>query len=770
MQDSLSIKKVGVLGAGVMGAQIAAHCANAGFEVYLFDLAADAPKKTNTLVEQAVMHLKKIKPSPLGDDKVLANIHPKNYSTHLDSLNECELVIEAVAERLDIKTKLYQMIGPCLKKDVILASNTSGLFISTLAKLLPEVLQARFLGVHFFNPPRYMHLVELIAQPKTQAELVDKLEAWLVRYLGKGVVRAKDTPNFIANRVGVFSLLATLHYAQKHRISPETVDALTGPALGRPKSATYRTMDVVGLDTMAHVVDTMQRELKEDPWHAWFKLSPELELLIQQGKFGAKSGAGVYRKQGKMIEVFDAAIGTYRAQKLDLPKEIQAFVAERDNTKKLAVLLEGKSPEALFLKEYLASLFRYCAVHQAEISHSVRDIDNAMRWGFAWDKGPFELWESMGLEQVQTLLDNAKSDIHCTLPAMPKQGFYTKNSGAYSFARKEYEAKSNLSVYQRQAPSLKPAALSEKSLLNVQMDSRDVAVIQWLTKSNTLTLAMLLELAEYLDKAQREISGVVLYQNNPSLFSAGANLVEMRTAIERGAWNDIDTMLARFQSVQRFMKQLPFPVVAALRGKALGGGAELVFACDGVVAAFESYIGLVEVGPGLIPAGGGTTELARRSGLFADKHERARKMLSYFRQMATAAVSQSALQARDMGYLRDCDDIVMHSEEVLYAALAKVHYLNDSNYVALPEQAIVATGAEGYALIQAELANYSAGGFIGDYDKAILEKLGQVLTVSEVTQGTLVPQDYMHKREREAFVELAQDARIVARIDALLSR
>lgn len=770
MQDSLSIKKVGILGAGVMGAQIAAHCANAGFAVYLFDLAAEQPKKPNVLVEQAVMHLKKIKPSPLGDDKVLSNIHPKNYSTHLNSLTECDLVIEAVAERLDIKTKLYQLISPHLKKDVILASNTSGLFISSLAKLLPEALQPRFLGVHFFNPPRYMHLVELIAQPKTEAKLVSMLESWLVRYLGKGVVRAKDTPNFIANRVGVFSLLATLHYAEKHNIAPEMVDALTGPALGRPKSATYRTMDVVGLDTMAHVVDTMQRELKEDPWHAWFKLSPELELLIQQGKFGAKSGAGVYRKQGKVIEVFDAKTSTYRAQKLDIPKDMQAFIAERDNAKKLAILLESTCPEALFLKDYLASLFRYCAVHQAEIASSVRDIDNAMRWGFAWEKGPFELWESMGFAQIDALLCACKSDVVCTLPDIPKQGFYLKAQEAYNFADKSYEAKSTLAVYARQNPTLKAMALSEKSQLDVQMDALGVAVIRWRTKSNTLTLSMLLELGEYLEKVQRDITGVVLYQNNPGLFSAGANLVEMRGAIERKAWGEIDTMLARFQELQGFMKQLPVPVIAALRGKALGGGAELVFACDAVVAAFESYIGLVEVGPGLIPAGGGTTELARRAGVLAEKHDRARKMMSYFRQMATAAVSQSALQARDMGYLQESDRILMHSDEVLFAALKTAHYLNDGNYLPKPEQNVIATGAEGYALIQAELANYFAGGFIGEYDKTILEKLGQVLTVSEVSEGTLVPQNYLHKREREAFVELAQDSRILARIDALLNR
>lgn len=770
MQDSLFIKKVGVLGAGVMGAQIAAHCANAGYEVYLFDLAAEPPKTPNTLVEQAVLHLKKIKPAPLGDDKILANIHPKNYAHHISVLQECDIVIEAVAERLDIKTKLYQMISPHLKEGAIVASNTSGLFIGTLAKLLPDQQQSRFLGMHFFNPPRYMHLVELIAHPKTDLFLLDKLEAWLVRFLGKGVVRTKDTPNFIANRIGVFSLLATLHYAEHYQITPEMVDALTGPALGRPKSATYRTMDVVGLDTMAHVVTTMQRELKDDPWHGWFALSPEIELLIQQGKLGAKSGAGVYRKQGKIIEVFDAKTGNYRPQSLTIPHDLQPFIVERDNAKKLAILLAAKSPEAQFLKDYLAALFRYCAVHQAAISHCVRDIDNAMRWGFAWEKGPFELWESMGIEQVQVLLDASKSTVSCSMPVLPTRGFYLQNHAAYSFAQNEYEPKSSLAVYERQAPSLKLLHQEAKTLLDVRLDAHGVAVIRWLTKSNTLRLAMLYELAEYLEKAQRNISGVVLYQHNPGLFSAGANLVELRDAIDRAAWTEIDTMLARFQELQTFMKQLPIPVVAALRGKALGGGAELVFACDAVVAAFESYIGLVEIGPGLIPAGGGTTELAYRAGLLPEKHERARSMLRYFRQIATAAVSQSALHAREMGYLRETDGIMMHTEEVLFGALTKVHYLNNSNYLPKPQQAVVATGAEGYALIQAELANYLAGGFITDYDQLILEKLGQVLSVSEVTQGALVPQSYLHKREREVFVELAQDARIKTRIDALLNR
>ena len=329
MQELFFIKKVAVLGAGVMGAQIAAHCVNAGIETLLFDLAAkEGP--ANALVDKAIAQLGKLKPSPLASQQTIQYLHARNYSEDLPDLTSCDLVIEAIAERLDWKEELYKRISPFLTDNTILVSNTSGLSINMLADVLPEERKKQFCGVHFFNPPRYMHLAELIPAKTTCKTLLNNLETWLTSYLGKGVIRAKDTPNFIANRIGVFSLLITLHHTQAMDMSLDEVDALTGPLLGRPKSATYRTMDVVGLDTMQHVVHTMEQQLKEDPWHHLFHLPEWLTGLIQKGYLGTKIRQGIYRKQGNVIEVYDIKSGDYRTTQTELSDDLKAIFAIQD--------------------------------------------------------------------------------------------------------------------------------------------------------------------------------------------------------------------------------------------------------------------------------------------------------------------------------------------------------------------------------------------------------------------------------------------------------
>jgi len=451
----LRIRKAAVLGAGVMGAQIAAHLANASIEVVLFDLAArQAPK--NGIALKAVQNLGKLSPAPLAEKSRAAGIIPADYDEHLAQLHDCDLVIEAIAERMDWKLDLYHKIAPALPAHAIVASNTSGLSINTLAEALPETLRTRFCGVHFFNPPRYMHLVELIPQRATDPAVLDALEGFLVTALGKGVVRAKDTPNFIGNRIGVFSILATMHHTQQFGLGFDTVDALTGPAIGRPKSATYRTADVVGLDTMEHVIKTMADTLPDDPWHGYFKSPAWLEALIAQGALGQKTGAGFYRKAGKDIVVLDLASKDYRPSQQKPSDALAAILAIKDPAERFAKLRASQEPQAQFLWAVFRDLFHYTAYHLADIAETARDVDFAIRWGYGWKLGPFETWQAAGWQQIATWINAdiaaGKTMSKAPLPAWVTDGRSGVHGSDGSFAPRSgaHLARSTHPVYQRQ--------------------------------------------------------------------------------------------------------------------------------------------------------------------------------------------------------------------------------------------------------------------------------------------------------------------------------
>src|SRR4051794_18743376 len=396
---SLPVRKVAVLGAGVMGAQIAAHFANCNVPVLLFELAAPGTDP-NANVLKAVENLHKLEPSPLSVQSKTAQIEPANYDQHLPLLADCDLVIEAIAERPDLKKSLYEKVVPHLSAHAVLASNTSGLSIDSLAQHLPEAMRARFCGVHFFNPPRYMYLVEVIPCAQTDPQVLDRFEPFLVTTLGKGVIRAKDTPNFIANRVGVFSIIALAHHTQRLNLGFDVVDALTGPLIGRPKSATYRTLDVVGLDTLAHIVAGIRENLKSDPWHAYFELPDWYRQLVEQGAFGQKTGVGVYRKQGKEILVLDRATREYRPAHQEADPQVAELAKIKNPAERLEKLRASSHPQAQLLWSSMRDTLHYCAYHLAEIAENVRDVDFAMRWGFGWREGPFELWQAAGWQQV----------------------------------------------------------------------------------------------------------------------------------------------------------------------------------------------------------------------------------------------------------------------------------------------------------------------------------------------------------------------------------
>ncbi|OCH98685.1 3-hydroxyacyl-CoA dehydrogenase [Legionella jamestowniensis] len=780
MHEPFFIKKVAVLGAGVMGAQIAAHCVNAGIETLLFDLAAKEGS-SNALVDKAIAHLGKLKPSPVATPQTAAFLQARNYQDNLNDLNSCDLIIEAIAERLDWKEELYRNIAPHVSKHTILVSNTSGLSINTLCDVLPQALREQFCGVHFFNPPRYMHLAELIPANTTDPKLLDQLEAWLTSRLGKGVVRAKDTPNFIANRIGVFSLLATLHHAEAMNLGLDEVDALTGTLLGRPKSATFRTMDVVGLDTMAHVVNTMKEQLSDDPWHAHFKLPEWLTGLIKQGHLGQKAGQGIYRKNGKIIEVYDLSSQSYRPAKGEVSEELKAIMKTPDAAQRMQHLMSSSNKQAQFLMACYRDLFHYCAYHLEEIANSVRDVDLAIRWGFGWQQGPFETWQAAGLTAMLELIEKAKTANETLSQArlpdwLKKVNEFYQEEGAYSPQQGNYVSRSQLPVYQRQffpdrvlkEKNFYAPTIFENDGVRLWLLKDEVAVLTFKSKANTIGQAVLDGIEQALDKAEKEYQGLIIYQSDASNFSSGADLRGVASLIQSNKMDALEAMITQFQHVAMRLKYSPIPTVAALRGRALGGGCELMMHCSAVVAAFESYPGLVEAGVGLIPAGGGCKEMAMRAACKAGDADLLLFLQSYFQQIATAFVAGSAPEARQKGYLRHKDHWVMHPNEVLYAALAQVKLMQAMNYQPPLKMRFKVAGREGHARLQAGLVNWLEGGFISQHDYFLANELANVLCGGEVNEGEMVDEAWLLHLEKKAFMTLAGTPLSQARISHLL--
>ncbi|MFI4918280.1 MAG: 3-hydroxyacyl-CoA dehydrogenase/enoyl-CoA hydratase family protein [Legionellales bacterium] len=773
MQKPFFIKKVAVLGAGVMGAQIAAHCVNAGIETLLFDLAAKEGA-ANGLIDKSIANLGKLKPLPLATQQTASLLQARNYEQDLADLSSCDLIIEAIAERLDWKEALYARISPYLQENSILVSNTSGLSINALSAVLPEGHRANFCGVHFFNPPRYMHLAELIPAQTTSSDLVDKLETWLTSHLGKGVIRAKDTPNFIANRVGVFSLIATLHHTVAMGMGLDEVDALTGALLGRPKSATFRTMDVVGLDTMQHVVHTMQQQLAEDPWHQYFQLPSWLLELISDGHLGQKSGQGIYKKNGATIEVYDIKSKSYRASKSVISEELQAIMKMADPSKRMQALISSTNKQAQFIAACFRDVFHYCAYHLTDIANNVRDVDLAIRWGFGWQQGPFETWQSAGLNEMTKFIEqsiNANTALcNAKLPAWlsTTDAFYTA-AGAYSPQRAAYEAKSQLPVYKRQLfPSKVTNVIYENQGVCLSHLQDDVAVLCFKSKANTIGQSVLDGLETALEEAEKQCQGLIIYQHDASNFSAGADLRAVSGLIQEQKMQAVDSMIAHYQRLVMRLKYSFIPTVAALRGRALGGGCELMMHCARVVASFEAYPGLVEVGVGLIPAGGGCKEMAMRAANAAGQTDLMAFIQTYFQQIATAQVATSASDAVRLGYLQAKDISVMHADEVLYASLAQITAMQAANYLPPLQQQFKAAGIEGHAKLQVGLVNWLEGGFMSEHDYFICNELAKVLCGGNVNQGTLVDERWLLKLEREAFITLTSTPLTQARIKHLL--
>jgi 3-hydroxyacyl-CoA dehydrogenase len=779
------IRRVAVLGAGVMGAQIAAHLVNASVETILFDLPAK-DGDPNGIVNKAIANLGKLSPAPLATRSRGAEIVAANYDQHLPLLAGCDLVIEAIAERMDWKHDLYRKIAPHIAAHAILASNTSGLPIRDLAVGLPESLHARFCGVHFFNPPRYMHLAELIPINATSAAALDQLETFLTTTLGKGVVRAKDTPNFIGNRIGVFSMLSTMYHTGQFGLAFDTVDALTGPALGRPKSATYRTADVVGLDTMAHVIKTMGDTLPDDPWHRYFEAPVVLQGLIKQGALGQKSGAGFFRKLGKDIQVLDPAAKDYRVAAGAPSAEVAAILKIRNPGEKLGKLRASSDPQAQFLWAIHRDLFHYSAFHLAEIADNARDVDFAIRWGYGWALGPFESWQACGWQQVASWINDdiaaGKTMVNAPLPAWVSDGRSGVHEAGGSFApalggpRK----RSPNAVYCRQYfpdPLLgetfdQGSTLLETDAVRLWSLGGEVGILSFKTKLNTVSAGVLEGIHLAIDHAERHLGGLVLWQTAEP-FSAGADLSGAIEALKAGQVTAFDAMVNRFQQTSMRIKYSLVPVVAAVRGMALGGGCEFQMHSAKTVAALESYIGLVEAGVGLLPAGGGLKEIALRcaqAAQFVQGADVLPLLQKFFQTIAMGTVSASALEAKELGLLRSTDTVVFNPHELLYVAMAEARNLADAGYrPPLPARAIPVAGDTGTATLKMMLVNMREGGFISAHDYEVSSRIASVLCGGNIERGSLVDEQWLLDLEREHFVALGQMPKTQERIMQMLS-
>ncbi len=781
--SNFHIRKVAVLGAGVMGAQIAAHLTNANVQTVLFDLPAKEGAK-NGIVAKAIDGMLKLSPDPFAVKSKAAQIVQANYDDNLDLLRDCDLIIEAISERMDWKKSLYEKVAPFISEKTIFASNTSGLSITELSKVFPEVLRHRFCGIHFFNPPRYMKLVELIPTAVTEPSILDQLETFLTTTVGKGVVRAKDTPNFVANRVGVFSIAATMYHTQAFKLAFDEVDALTGPAIGRAKSATYRTADVVGLDTLAHTFKTMDDNLPNDPWHGYYAVPPYMKAMIEKNLLGQKTKAGFFTKRGKDILMLDLAKQDYVAGSGKVADEVAAMLKIKNPAEQFAALRASAHPQAQFLWAIFRDVFHYIAVHLGDIAHSARDIDFAIRWGFGWKMGPFETWQAAGWQQITKWISEdiaaGKAMAKVSLPAWvlesDRVGVHSM-AGSYSAATTQNVARSTLPVYQRQIfPELLLGEKNDKGTTVLDTDGvrvwitkgfDDIAIISFKSKMHSVGEEVLDGVLQALDLAEANYQAVVIWHEAP--YAVGANLAKALEGLQAEKYAEFEAMVAKFQATSMRIKHSMIPVVSAVDGMALGGGCEFVIHSNKVVASMESYIGLVEVGVGLLPAGAGCKELAMRAANAAQGVDFMPQLQKIFTRMAMGEVSKSAEHAKEMGYLRESDRIIFNKDELLHVALTEARSMAETGFrPALLAAPFPVAGYTGVATMKMMLVNMKAGGFISEHDYEISSRIAEVLCGGMVEPGTLVNEKWMLDLERKHFCELAKMPKTQERIAFML--
>ena len=788
------IQSAAVLGAGVMGAAIAAHLANAGIPCLLLDRkstgpggsgAAD-PRIANQFALQGLERATKARPASFFSPRLGPLVRVGNFEDDAPALAEVDWVVEAVVENLEIKRSLYETIAPHLRADAILSSNTSGLSVASLSGCLPEALRPRFLVTHFFNPPRYLYLLELVPGPDTDPSVYARIARFGEEVLGKGVVHAKDTPNFIANRIGTFGLLHAVRLMVDRGYTIAEVDRLTGKAIGRPKSATFRTADIVGLDTLLHVAKNMYDSLPDDPARELFSPPEFVAGMIEKNWLGEKSGAGFYRKvrgAGGASEILmldpakmeHVAQGKVSIPSLELGKNIE------DLGDRLVSFMKAKDRAGPFLWENLSATLRYAAGRIPEISDDIVNVDRALRWGFGWEMGPFETWDAIGVEGS---CKRMAKEGH----AIPELAQTVLGAGGRFYTREG----STRVYFDRVDGALKPVPESSKVLRladrkavvrpsrGVVWESADATLVdlgdevlclEFHTKMNTIGPGVIEAIGKSVSTVEESWRGLVI-ANEAENFSVGANLLLVLNEIDDDNFDDVDWMVRRFQDANQRIRYSSRPVVVAPHGLTLGGGCEIVLAANRVVAGAETYIGLVELGAGVIPAGGGCKEWVRRihlavpAGVDADLFPYVRRA---FETIGMAKVATSAVEAKDLGYLHANDVVVLNREHRIYQAKQQVLALDLAGFdPGRPLEDIRVVGEPGLSAIRAGLHNMRASGYISEYDQILGDKLAWVLCGGEVSASSRVSEQYLLDLERAAFLQLCEDSRTLARMESIL--
>ncbi|WP_036484663.1 3-hydroxyacyl-CoA dehydrogenase/enoyl-CoA hydratase family protein [Myxosarcina sp. GI1] len=763
-----------VLGAGVMGSQIAAHLANAGLTVHLLDIPAAEDNK-NAIVEAAWKKALKHKPPILYTEKTARRITLGNFDEHLDRLADVDWVIEAVVENLAIKQQLMARIEGVISHEAIVSTNTSGLPVNEIARGLPESFRQRFLGTHFFNPPRYLKLLELIPTEDTDTEVLLRLE-WFARlHLGKGVVVAKDTPNFIANRIGIYATMLGIKAFIDEGYTIEEIDTLTGTLIGRPKSGTFRTADLVGLDTLVYVAKNLYPAIPDDESREVFRVPALLNKLVETGSLGAKAGQGFYKKErGQILSLNPQTFAYEPAKPLDLG-DLKSL-PKLELSERLQALYRDKGRAGKFFRKLMLSILSYSSARIPEITDSLAEIDRAMRWGFGWQLGPFEIWDVLGFKTVINDMQTADIPLADWIKTMIQQhqvaGFYrqdkvyTPNSGYVTLNLPHDEL--DLNAIKSQSKNVLWQN-DEAALLDL---GEGVVLYEFRSKGNTLSFKVMEGLAEVLDLLETsDYRGMVIGNSNDN-FCGGANLVEIDKLAQSGQLERVADLVRQFQTTLQRIHYFPKPIVAAVRGLALGGGCELVMACPQVVAAAESYIGLVELSVGLIPGAGGIMRLATWAASRAAQETASQIqpfLLRTFETVGMATVANSAYEAQELGFLSPTAKIVINSDRRLYVAKQEVIHLDLEGYVPIPyRDSIMVLGEPGRAALEHGAYVFQQGGYISEYDRFLAQRLAYVLTGGELSAPSLVSEDYLLQLERETFVPLLKEAKTQKRIAHLL--
>nr|WP_255807477.1 3-hydroxyacyl-CoA dehydrogenase/enoyl-CoA hydratase family protein [Cohnella mopanensis] len=756
-----NVRKAAVIGAGVMGAAIAAHLANVGIPCLLLDLEGLAAK--------GIARLKETKPSPLYEAEFVARIRPGDLDRDLALLSECDWVIEAVSEKLEIKHSVWRRIDSAWRPGMIVSSNTSGLSINEVTSVCSESCRRHAMVTHFFNPPRYMKLLEIIPCEDTDPRVVEDVALFCRQRLGKGVVKAKDTPNFIANRIGTYAMLVTLQAMEKHGLTVDEVDAVTGPLIGRPKSATFRTLDLVGLDTFLHVCRNVRENVADPLEAAAFSAPAIIEELVAKGWLGEKSGGGFYRKniaaKGKdRIQVLDPGTMAYVARSKVSSPALEAAKMAAGTTEKLQALLAAADHDRLaaFARDVLEATLCYSAEKLGEIADTAIDIDEAMRWGFNWEQGPFETWDALGLAETVSRLEGRGIAVPTPIAAMLNKdstSFYARRSGSlFYYSQGQYKS------VQEQPEELSLRSLRDRGKTIFAGDGArlidlgdEVACLEFHSPHNAIGPGVLSAIRQASEEVNRNWRGLVL-ANEGRNFCVGANLMLLLMEAENGEWEEIELIIREFQTSMKSLRVMPRPVVAAPHRMTLGGGVEACLPADRILFSAETYFGLVETGVGLVPAGGGclaAAVMAQERAEMAGLDDVTAPISQLFETIAMGKVSESGFHAKRLGYWRSGDGVVIREESRIAEAKSAVLELDRRGYaVPLPDRNVIVGGREAATVLKLGVSSMKRSGYISDHDVLIATKLAEVLTGGDVPAGATVREQHLLDLEREAFLSL----------------